>query len=144
MINYSWIESKCFSSFSNFALAQARAFSFALISITPPIRSSTAAFDGNRWRASTPVHGIFMGDAITKCQTSGYQGYADDIEFHGNVIPEPSSLLALGGAMLALAGYLRKTRNPKLEARNKSQFSKKQCSKPSDWRICLGFAFSVI
>lgn len=70
----------------------------------PPIRSSTAAFDGNRWRASTPIHGIFMGDAITKCRTSGYQGYADDIEFHGNVVPEPSSLLALGSGILALAG----------------------------------------
>ena len=64
----------------------------------------------SRWAASHDVAGIFLGSAYAAMGTNIVQAHIDDVELKGNVIPEPTSLLALGTGLIGLAGLIRRKR----------------------------------
>lgn len=72
--------------------------------------TAVPAANGDRWKALYPITSLFIGDAVAKVQTAGKQGYVDDIEFHGNLVPEPSGLVALGMGLVGLVGIIRRRR----------------------------------
>ena len=59
-----------------------------------------------RWANSHDVAGVYIGSAYG----ASSMGNVDNIEFHGNLIPEPTSLLALGTGLIGLAGLIRRKR----------------------------------
>lgn len=66
----------------------------------------TLNFDNTttRWPNSKDVTGIFMGALYANSTPTSF----DNVEFHANAIPEPSSLLALGTGMVGLLGLIRR------------------------------------
>ena len=78
-------------------------------STTPNLQLNLDSTSG-RWAASHDVAGIFLGSAYGAMGTDIVQGHIDDLEFKGNVIPEPTSLLALGTGLIGLAGLIRRKR----------------------------------
>jgi len=65
-------------------------------------------FDSNtgRWAASNNMAGMIIGSTYSNITPCTY----DDVEFHGDPIPEPTSLLVLGTGLVGLAGLIRRKR----------------------------------
>lgn len=64
-----------------------------------------------RWANFHEVQGLFMGTGMTTVHNypvSGRTAKFDNVEFHGDPMPEPSSLLALGTGMLGIMGLIRR------------------------------------
>lgn len=66
----------------------------------------TLQFDSttNRWANTHDIAGVFIGSLYSQSNPTTY----DSVEFH--FIPEPSSLLALGGGIIGLLGLIRRRR----------------------------------
>ena len=92
----------------NIALTSDFFFDFKLIS--KPESVSGGPDIGTIWNLDSPISEVelLLPTYRTDDRLSGYQ-----FEFSATPIPEPSSLLALGGGLMGLAGLLRKRMNSK-------------------------------
>mgnify|MGYP001044969517 CR=1 FL=1 len=60
----------------------------------------------SRWANAHNIAGVFIGSLVAQTNPTTF----DSIEFHADPVPEPSSLLALGGGVIGLLGLVRRRR----------------------------------
>ena len=72
-----------------------------------PNLTLTVNSTSGRWANFHEVQGIFMGSGMTTV-ANNKDVIFDNVEFHADAIPEPSSLLALGTGAIGLLGLIRR------------------------------------